>query len=124
MKITFQNVRSINDEKTKVLAEKLDSHDLICLSELNKCYDFNKINVNDLYQYHTDLNTERIGIIACNTLKLNPIADSINLTQERVQKDKSVIQTNLYKIDINNRSIYILKTYTVFRMHPRTTLKN
>jgi len=114
MKITFQNVRSINDEKTKFLVKTLKDYDLLCLSELNKVYDFNKPNINDNeFQYHTDLTTSRIGVMACNTLKLKFMGIGISLTQERVQVDKSVIQSNIYKIIENKRSIYIENVYCV-----------
>jgi len=111
MKISFQNVNSINDEKTEILANKLTTNDLLCLSELNKCYDFNKTN--NLYQYHTDVNTKRIGILASNTLKITPVSCGLNLSQERVQKDKTVIQSFLYKISVDNRDIYIENIYSV-----------
>ena len=47
MKITFQNVRSINDNKVRFLKNTLHLFDLLCLSELNKSYDFDKRVIND-----------------------------------------------------------------------------
>ena len=107
MKIAFQNVRSINDEKTIFLRSLLKDFDYLCLSELNKLYDFNKPSVNDNeFQYHTNPATSRIGVMASNTSKFEFVSIGIQLEQERFQTDKSVIQTNLYKITENKRTIY------------------
>ena len=108
MKITFQNVRTINDYKTNLLSKTLKDYDLLCLSELNKNYDFDKKTINDgNFQYHVDLSTNRIGIMASNTMKLEFISVGLKLEQVRSQKDKIVCQSNVYKTSVDNRIIYI-----------------
>jgi len=114
MKIAFQNVRSISDEKTRVLSSKLKDYDLLCLSELNKCYDFSKKTINDSeFQYHTDVTTNRIGVIASNTLKLETVHMGVLVEQPRAQIDKNSIQTFIYKIKLNNRDVYIENVYSI-----------
>ena len=112
MKITFQNVRSINDEKVRFLKNTLHLFDLLCLSELNKCYDFNKTEINDNeFQYHTDKDINRIGVMATNTLNLSTFSKGLILDQDRERKDKVAIQTFIYKIRIKSRDIFIENVY-------------
>ena len=114
MKISFQNVRTINDEKTLLLKQQLNKFDLLCMSELNKCYDFDKKNINDNeFQFHTDPSTTRIGFMASNTLNISTIETGLVLTQERVRVSDIAIQTFLYKIELKNRDIYVENVYVV-----------
>ena len=110
MKILFQNVNTINDYKTKILSSTLHEHDMLCLSELNKIYDFeNSLN----YQYHLDVTTPRIGVMATNSLNVENGGIGIMLSQDRKQVDKTVIQSNIYKIKHLNRNIFIENIYVV-----------
>ena len=114
MKFTFQNVRTINDDKIKILSNALKDTDLLCLSELNKSYDFDKRTINNgCFQYHTNLSTNRIGIMASNTLRLETVGIGLVIEQDRVQNDKVVFQSYVYKTSINNRNIYIENVYVV-----------
>ena len=115
MKITFQNVRTINDNKTKILSEKLKDYDLLCLSELNKRYDFDRKTINDgNFQYHTDVSTTRIGIMASNTFKIEVIGVGLKLEQaRRALDDDTVCQSYVYKTSVQNRNIYIENVYVV-----------
>ena len=115
MKITFQNVRTINDKKTKILSEKLKDYDLLCLSELNKRYDFDRKTINDgNFQYHTDVSTTRIGIVASNTFKIEVIGVGLKLEQaRRALDDDTVCQSYVYKTSVQNRNIFIENVYVV-----------
>ena len=112
MIVTFQNVRTINDEKVKFLKQKLILFDLLCLSELNKCYDFEKTEINDNeFQFHTDKDTNRIGVMASNTLNLTTVSKGLILNQDRLREDKTAIQTFIYKLRAKNRDIFIENVY-------------
>ena len=121
MKFSFQNVRTINDEKTLLLKQQLNNFDLLCMSELNKCYDFDKKTINDNeFQYHTDPSTSRIGFMASNTLEISIVEKGLVLTQERQRISDVAIQTFIYKIKSKNRDIYIENVYVV----PDATIEN
>ena len=82
------------------------------MSELNKCYDFNKTEINDNeFQYHTDKDINRIGVMATNTLNLSTFSKGLILNQDRERKDKVAIQTFIYKIRIKSRDIFIENVY-------------
>jgi len=90
MKITFQNVRSINDNKVRFLKNTLHLFDLLCLSELNKSYDFDKRVINDNeFQFHTEKDTNRIGVMATNTLHLTSVSKGLVLNQKRLREDQT-----------------------------------
>ena len=112
MKITFQNVRTINDEKTRILSNTLKDYDLLCLSELNKNYDFDRKTINDgNFQYHTDVSTNRIGIMASNTMNIEVIGVGLKLEQVRARENQTAVQSYVYKTSVMNRNVYIENVY-------------
>ena len=121
MKITFQNVRGMNDKKALFLKNTLTIFDLICMSEFNKNYDFDKKEINDNeFQFHTDMETSRLGIMASNTLHLTTVSKGLVLNQKRDQEDQTAIQSFVYKIRVKSRDIYIENVYVV----PQTSKEN
>ena len=114
MKITFQNVRGMNDRKARFLKNVLSIFDLICMSEFNKLYDFNKKEINDNeFQFHTDQETPRLGVMASNTLHLKTVSKGIVLNQKREREDQTAIQSFLYKIRVKSRDIFVENIYVV-----------
>ena len=114
MQITFQNVRGMNDKKARFLKNVLSIFDLICMSEFNKLYDFNKKEINDNeFQFHTDSETPRLGVMASNTLHLKTVSKGLVLNQKRDQEDQTAIQSFLYKIRVKSRDIFIENIYVV-----------
>ena len=73
-----------------------------------------KKTINDSeFQYHTDITTNRIGVIASNTLKLETVHMGVLVEQPRAQIDKNSIQTFIYKVKLNNRDVYIENVYSI-----------
>ena len=84
---------------------------LICMSEFNKLYDFNKKEINNNeFQFHTSSETPRLGIMASNTLHLKSVSKGIVLDQKREREDQTAIQSFLYKIRVKSRDIFIENT--------------
>ena len=112
MIIKFQNVRSITNEKLEILSKQLKNTDVIGLGELNKKWDFP--NFNSRFQHHVDPSTNRIGLIAANTVDFSYIGLGIRLEQERTQTDKTAVQSNVYRINASNgHTVHIENFYIV-----------
>ena len=110
MKILFQNLNTVNNLKIQTISKQLEKVDIICLSELNKSYDFKRP---DPFQHHCDNETPRIGIIASNTLNIDYIGVGIVVKQDRKQNDKIVIQSNVYNFHMY--IIFLSYSYRIIR---------
>ena len=122
VKIAFQNVRTSNAEKIARLASALNEYDAIFLSEVdNPRIEQNcRIIAQGLFKFHYDPSTcRRIGMIATNLIDINKVENDtgLTLTQERVQKDQTALQTCLFEIKFKEkrqtRKIYVENLYAI-----------
>ena len=113
-KVAFQNVRTINKEKVVRLNNFLKNVDVIFLSEVDNP-SFRFIS-NDHFQYHYDPSTcRRLAVISSNLVDMQPIGPGLILHQDRVQKDKTAVQTYLYQITINvNKQKHVIHFENVY----------
>lgn len=121
-RVAFQNVRTINKEKVIRLNNFLQSVDVIFLSEVDNA-SFKFID-SDHFQYHYDPATcRRLAVVASNLVDLTPIGPGLILSQDRIQKDKTAVQTYLYKITIIGKDkqkhiIYFENVYAIPSLTP------
>ena len=113
MKGAFLNCNTINVKKQDQICKQLANYDFIGLGELNKKWDFNNTN---LFQYHTNPDTPRIGFIARNTLDFQYVGIGIKIDDDdRSQIDmyKTVAVSGIYKIRSAGQTVYIEVFYIV-----------
>ena len=109
LKVAFQNVRTINNEKLVRLCKFLDKVDVIFLSEVDNA-SFRFVD-DDHFRYHYDPSScRRIAMMASNLIDIEPVGPGIHLTQERIQKDQTAAQSYLYKINTTKDK----KKHTIF----------
>ena len=120
-RVAFQNVRTINNEKVIRLNQFLHSVDVIFLSEVDNS-SFRFIS-NDHFRYHYDPAVcRRLAVVTSNLVDIEPIGSGLTLSQDRIQKDKTAVQTYLYKITINRNQqkhvIYFENVYAIPALTP------
>jgi len=123
--IAFQNVNSINPRKLAHLVGQLRKFDIIFLSEVNSpnsIYNFSFAN-NDSYNFHFDPSIRRIAAISSKLVEIKTVGLGIKLEQLRAQRDKTAVQSFVYKIIIGKTTIFIENVYAVPGLCPANIRK-
>lgn len=126
VKISFQNVRTLNTEKINRLYKYLNKTDIIFLSEVD--YPNQKFFHSNLFQFHYDSNNfRRIGMIAANNIKIQPLKPGLKLTQLRPQNDQTAVYSYIYKLEVPTKksfkNFYLENFYCIPNLSPHNTEK-
>ena len=116
LRIAFQNVNSINPKKLAHLVGQLRKYDIIFMSEVNSpnsIHNFPFAN-GDSYDFHFEPSLRRIAIIASKLTEIKSVGTGIKIDQDsRVQKDKTAVQSFVYKVMVGKTTIHIENIYAV-----------
>ena len=120
LKIAFQNVNSMNPQKLAHLVGQLNNFDIIFLSEVNSPNSINDFCfANDKkFHYHFDPSLRRIGVITNLLVDIKTVGVGLKLEQCRTQRDKTAVQSFLYKINIGNHLVYLENVYAIPGLSP------
>ena len=112
--ILFININTLTKEKLQILSECLQTYDAIFISEINDRQQLINACAEEFgYKFHINPDSSRIEMIACATLRFEFLSIGLKLDQDRSQKDKTVIQTNVYKLFSKNFQITVENVYAV-----------
>ena len=120
LRIAFQNVNSINPQKLAHIVGQLRKFDIILLSEVNSpnsSHDFSFAN-NDSFDFHFDPSVRRIAVVASKIVDISTVGIGIKLEQTRVQKDKTAVQSFVYKVKSGKTTVFIENVYAIPNLCP------
>ena len=125
LRITFQNVRTINSVKLAHLVGHLTNTDIIFLSEVNSPISTNNFCfANDnKFNFHFDPNVRRIAAISSKLCDVKSVGIGIKLDQLRTQADKTAVQSFVYEIIVGKEKIFIENFYVVPNLSPNNIRK-
>lgn len=116
MKIAFQNVRHINNDKTARIYNYLTKgFDIFCLSEFDPPRNYSVVN-SDLFQYHIPEETPRLAVYAVNTAKISPVGPGFIIKGPKKDHngrefEATFCQSYIYEIELHNRKLHVENFY-------------
>ena len=120
-KILFLNVRTLSEQKLKILISILIlTYSIIFINEVNYKQKYLDDLPTDIGQYHYDERTPRLGMICRQSINFKYNGPGLIIDQERSFTDKTCVQTNFYTFSVSNYVFDIENVYVL----PETNATN